>query len=47
MIEYNLTPTKPYDPIKLGIDAHAKWYYVARQLDGGRGHSAAGAEDGH
>ena len=20
--------------IKLGIDAHAKWYYVARQLDG-------------
>jgi hypothetical protein len=26
--------TKPYDTIKLGIDAHAKWYYVARQLDG-------------
>ena len=22
------------DTIKLGIDAHAKWYYVARQLDG-------------
>ena len=34
MIEYNLTPTKTYDTIKLGIDAHAKWYYVARQLDG-------------
>jgi hypothetical protein len=27
-------PTKSYDTIKLGIDAHAKWYYVARQLDG-------------
>jgi DNA-binding NarL/FixJ family response regulator len=26
--------TKSYDTIKLGIDAHAKWYYVARQLDG-------------
>jgi hypothetical protein len=25
---------KSYDTIKLGIDAHAKWYYVARQLDG-------------
>jgi len=23
-----------YATIKLGIDAHAKWYYVARQLDG-------------
>jgi hypothetical protein len=23
------TSTKPYDTIKLGIDAHAKWYYVA------------------
>ena len=23
-----------YETIKLGIDAHAKWYYVARQLDG-------------
>lgn len=23
-----------YDTIKLGIDAHLKWYYVARQLDG-------------
>ena len=42
------TNTKPYATIKLGIDAHAKWYYVARQLDGatGRGNSAAGAEDG-
>ena len=28
------TSTKSYDTIKLGIDAHAKWYYVARQLDG-------------
>ena len=26
--------SKSYDTIKLGIDAHAKWYYVARQLDG-------------
>jgi hypothetical protein len=26
--------TKSYDTIKLGIDAHAKWYYVSRQLDG-------------
>ncbi len=26
--------TKSYDTIKLGIDANAKWYYVARQLDG-------------
>jgi hypothetical protein len=34
MTEYKLTPTKSYDTIKLGIDAHAKWYYVARQLDG-------------
>ncbi len=30
----NTTSTKSYDTIKLGIDAHAKWYYVARQLDG-------------
>ena len=28
--------SKSYDTIKLGIDAHAKWYYVARQLDGRR-----------
>ena len=27
-------PTESYETIKLGIDAHAKWYYVARQLDG-------------
>ena len=26
--------TKSYETIKLGIDAHSKWYYVARQLDG-------------
>ena len=25
---------KSYDAIKLGIDAHSKWYYVARPLDG-------------
>jgi hypothetical protein len=33
-----------YTTIKLGIDAHAKWDYVARQLDGA---PTAGAEDGH
>ncbi len=27
-------PTELYATIKLGIDAHAKWFYVARQLDG-------------
>ena len=27
-------PTETSETIKLGIDAHAKWYYVARQLDG-------------
>lgn len=26
--------TEPHATIKLGIDAHAKWYYVARQIDG-------------
>jgi transposase len=26
--------TEPHATIKLGIDAHAKWYYVARQVDG-------------
>jgi hypothetical protein len=26
--------SETYETIKLGIDAHAKWYYVARQLDG-------------
>ena len=29
-----ITNTESYESIKLGIDAHAKWYYVARQLDG-------------
>ena len=29
-----LNPTEPHATIKLGIDAHAKWFYVARQLDG-------------
>ena len=23
-----------FETIKFGIDAHAKWYYVARQVDG-------------
>ena len=27
-------PTDTFETIKLGIDAHAKWFYVARQLDG-------------
>jgi len=37
MMKENKTETsKSYDTIKLGIDAHAKWYYVARQLDGAR-----------
>ena len=27
-------PTELHTTIKLGIDAHAKWFYVARQLDG-------------
>ena len=26
--------TVSYDSIKLGIDAHAKYYWVSRQLDG-------------
>jgi transposase len=26
--------TETYESIKLGIDAHARWYYVARQIDG-------------
>ena len=34
MKHYKITPTETYESIKLGIDAHAKWYYVARQLDG-------------
>jgi len=28
------TITETYATIKFGVDAHAKWYYVARQLDG-------------
>ena len=27
-------PTETCQSIKLGIDAHAKWFYVGRQLDG-------------
>ena len=34
MKNYKITNTESYESIKLGIDAHAKWYYVARQLDG-------------
>mgnify|MGYP001556134940 CR=1 FL=1 len=34
MTEDRRRTTKSYDTIKLGIDAHAKWYYVARQFDG-------------
>jgi hypothetical protein len=34
MKHYKITNTESYESIKLGIDAHAKWYYVARQLDG-------------
>jgi hypothetical protein len=34
MKKYKITPTETCESIKLGIDAHAKWYYVARQLDG-------------
>ena len=26
--------TETCESIKLGIDAHAKWYYVGRQVDG-------------
>ena len=34
MKQNNTTPTELHASIKLGIDAHAKWYYVARQVDG-------------
>jgi hypothetical protein len=34
MKNYKITNTESNESIKLGIDAHAKWYYVARQLDG-------------
>ena len=34
MTEDKTETTKSYDTIKLGIDAHAKWDYVARQLVG-------------
>ena len=29
-----VNPTELHATIKLGIDAHAKWFYVACQLDG-------------
>lgn len=34
MNEKKAESSKFYETIKLGIDAHAKWYCVARQLDG-------------
>lgn len=34
MITYKTISTKYYATMKLGIDAHAKWYYVERQPDG-------------
>lgn len=30
MKHYKITGTESYESIKLEIDAHAKWYYVAR-----------------
>lgn len=33
MKNYKITSTETYVSIKLGIDAHAKWYYVARKLE--------------
>jgi hypothetical protein len=29
-----INPSELHATIKLGIDAHAKWFYVGRQLDG-------------
>ena len=29
-----INPNETCETIKLGIDAHAKWYFVARQIDG-------------
>ncbi len=31
-----ITPnsSEHYETIKLGIDAHAQWYHVSRQVDG-------------
>lgn len=34
MTDKKTESTKSYDTIKLGIDAHGKWYDAARQLDG-------------
>ena len=33
-IKTKSNPTDTCETIKLGIDAHAKWYYVGRQIDG-------------
>ena len=32
--ETKSNPNETCESIKLGIDAHAKWYYVGRQIDG-------------
>ena len=29
-----INPSELHVTIKLGIDSHAKWFYVGRQLDG-------------
>ena len=35
MTTIKLSPsTGSYEPIKLGIDAHAQYYWVSRQVDG-------------
>jgi hypothetical protein len=34
MKNYKTINTESHESVKLGIDTHAKWYYVARQLDG-------------
>ena len=31
-------PTETSQTIKLGIAAHAKWYYIGRQVDGATPH---------
>jgi len=40
-----LNPTELHATIKLGIDAHAKWFYVGRQLDGATLPNVAGVCD--
>jgi hypothetical protein len=38
-------PTELHSTIKLGIDAHAKWFYVGRHLDGATLPNVAGVCD--